>query len=34
MLFSVDDRQQIGVPKTEEVPSTESLSEPTKPNSF
>ncbi len=34
MLFSVDDRQQIGAPKTEEVPSTESLSEPTKPNSF
>ena len=34
MLFSVDDRQQISVPKTEEVPSTESLSEPTKPNSF
>src|SRR6266403_1041087 len=34
MLFSVDDRQWIDVPKTEEVPSTESPSEPTKPNSF
>ena len=32
MLFSVDDRQWIDVPKTEEVPSTESPSEPTKPN--
>lgn len=32
MLFSVDDRQRISVPKTEEVPSTESSSEPTKPN--
>jgi len=32
MLFSVDDRQWIDVPKTEEVPSAESPSEPTKPN--
>jgi len=32
MLFSVDDRQRISEPKTEEVPSTESPSEPTKPN--
>jgi tetratricopeptide (TPR) repeat protein len=32
MLFSVDDRQQISVPKTEEVPSTESPSDPTEPN--
>jgi tetratricopeptide (TPR) repeat protein len=33
MLFSVDDRQRISAPKTEQVPSTESPSEPTKPNS-
>ncbi len=32
MLFSVDDRQWINVPKTEEVPSTESPSELIKPN--
>lgn len=32
MLFSVDDRQRIGEPKTEEVPSTESPSQPAKPN--
>ena len=32
LLFSVDDRQQISLPKTEEVPSTESPSEPAKPN--
>ena len=34
MLFSVDDRQRISVPKTEEVPSAESRYEPTKPNPF
>jgi tetratricopeptide (TPR) repeat protein len=34
MLFSVDDRQRISAPKTEEVPSTESRYEPTKPNPF
>jgi tetratricopeptide (TPR) repeat protein len=32
MLFSVDDRQKISLPKTEDAPSTESQSEPTKPN--
>jgi tetratricopeptide (TPR) repeat protein len=32
MLFSVDDRQRINVPKTEEAPSTESPSGLTKPN--
>lgn len=32
LLFSVDDHQQISVPKTEKMPSTESPSEPTKPN--
>jgi tetratricopeptide (TPR) repeat protein len=34
MLFSVDDRQWIGAPKTEEAPSRESPSEPTKPNPY
>jgi len=34
MLFSVDDRQRISVPKIEEAPSTESPYEPTKPNPF
>jgi hypothetical protein len=33
MLFSVDDRQRISAPKTEQVPSTESPSESTTPNS-
>ena len=33
MLFSVDDKQRISAPKTEQVPSTESPSESTKPNS-
>jgi tetratricopeptide (TPR) repeat protein len=33
MLFSVDDRQRISEPKNEQVPSTESPPEPTKPNS-
>jgi tetratricopeptide (TPR) repeat protein len=33
MLFSVDDRQRISAPKTEQAPSTESSSEATKPNS-
>ena len=32
VLFSVDDRQKFKLPKTEEAPSTESLSEPTNPN--
>jgi Flp pilus assembly protein TadD len=32
VLFSVDDRQKIRVPKTEEVPSAQTPSEPTKPN--
>ena len=32
VLFSVDDRQKFKLPKTEEAPSTESLSEPTRPN--
>ncbi len=32
MLFSVDDRQWINLPKTEDVPSAESPSEPTRPN--
>ncbi len=33
MLFSVDDQQRISAPKTEQEPSAESPSEPTKPNS-
>lgn len=32
MLFSVDDRQEFKLPKTEEAPSTESTSDSTKPN--
>jgi thioredoxin-like negative regulator of GroEL len=32
VLFSVDDRQEFKLPKTEEAPSTESPSDPTKPN--
>jgi tetratricopeptide (TPR) repeat protein len=32
MLFSVDDKQRISAPKTEQAPSTESPPEPTKPN--
>jgi tetratricopeptide (TPR) repeat protein len=32
LLFSVDDQQHISVPKTEEVPSAESSSEPAKPS--
>jgi tetratricopeptide (TPR) repeat protein len=32
MLFSVDDKQRISAPKTEQAPPTESPPEPTKPN--
>jgi hypothetical protein len=32
VLFSVDDRQEFKLPKSEEAPSTESPSDPTRPN--